>query len=236
MSRAYVVGYDPGGNDAHGLAVVDVRRSDSGWRAERLRVTTTHSVADAIVWLSDACADGTIVAAGVDTLTEWSSGTSGDRAADRWLRNAYPTVSKSVMSPNAIRSSMTVSGAAFLTVLAPRFRSDGSMITEAHPKVCYYALTGARPAWATEKARMAKWLVDELSVDLPGELTDAKDNLFDAGLAALAALRGFNREWTLDLHALDPGDGESCVRFCGPTHFWWPSVGGRAVTRSFDKL
>ena len=86
-------------------------------------------------WLSNACADGTIVGAGVDTLTEWSSGNSGFRSADRWLRKTYPEVRNSVMSPNSILSSMTVSGAAFLTLLAPRFRTDGSMVTEAHPKV-----------------------------------------------------------------------------------------------------
>ena len=185
-------------------------------------------VANAITWLSNACADGTIVGAGVDTLTEWSSGASGFRSADRWLRKAYPEVRNSVMSPNSILSSMTVSGAAFLTLLAPRFRTDGSMVTEAHPKVCYHALTGARHAWATDSARMTKWLTDELSIELPGALTDGGDDIFDAGLAVLAALRGANRGWTLDLHALDSADGEARVRFCGPTHFWWPSEGAAA--------
>jgi hypothetical protein len=239
VSRAFVIGYDPGGNDAHGLAVVDVQRSDSGWLTERLRVTTARSVADAIAWLSDACADGTIVAVGVDTLTEWSSSASGFRPADLWLRKTYPAVRNSVMSPNSILSSMTVSGAAFLTLLAPRFRADAAMVTEAHPKVCYYALTGARHTWSADKARMAKWLVDELAVETSGDLTDADDNLFDAGLAALAALRGANREWTLDLHALDAPGGDTRVRFCGPTRFWWPSGIGPtadAETRSDDKL
>ena len=75
---------------------------------------------------------------------------------------------------------------------------------------------------------MTKWLTDELPVELPGALTDGGDDIFDAGLAVLAALRGANREWTLDLHALDSTEGEARVRFCGPTHFWSPSEGAAA--------
>jgi hypothetical protein len=92
-----------------------------------------------------------------------------------------------------------------------------------------------RIAEILDKARMAKCLTDELSVEPSEALTNGSDDTFDAGLAALAALRGLNREWTLDLHAPVSGDRDFRVRFCGPTHFWWPSgvgPGGKGGTHS----
>lgn len=116
---------------------------------------------------------------------------------------------------------MAVNGAAFLTLLAPHFKSDGTLITEAHPKACYFALTGKKHVWAANKAKMVKWLLEELGVDAPDTFGSA-DHCFDAGVALLAALRGLNHEWTLDLHTLpDSHDGDR-VQFFGQTHFWWP--------------
>ena len=31
MSKAFVIGYDPGGNRAHGVAVLDVREENGRW-------------------------------------------------------------------------------------------------------------------------------------------------------------------------------------------------------------
>lgn len=222
MIQGHVIGYDPGGNWAHGILVVDVRRSGTGWVAERFHGRTGQTVGDAIAWLSRACGDGNVVAVGIDTLSEWSSGDCGWRPADQWLRVKYPEVRNSVMAPNSIASAMTVNGAAFLTLLAPRFLTDGSMVTEAHPKVCYYALTRRRHAWEASRAQMARWLTDEFSVEPNAELTDSSSHVFDAGLAALAALRGVNGDWKRDLHALNGETDETRIRFCGPTHFWWP--------------
>jgi hypothetical protein len=162
----------------------------------------------------------------VDTLTEWNSGRGGWRPADWWLRRAYPAVCQSVKAPAGLRGSMVMSGAAFLMLFEERFRSDGTMVTEAHPKVCYFALAGEKASWGGEpgdnRGGMTSWLLDELTAGSRDGICVADDHRFDAATAALAALRGLNGEWTLDLHALDGEDYSGRVRFCAPTHYWWP--------------
>jgi Protein of unknown function (DUF429) len=222
VTTAFVIGYDPGGNDAHGVAVLQVREKNARWNPISLEVKSMHSLRDAVTWLSEACRHGRVVSVGIDTLTEWNSGAGGWRPADLWLRKAYPTVAKSVVSPNAIYGSMAVNGAAFLALLAPRFLSDGTMVTEAHPKVCLFALTGKKQVWARDQSAMVAWLIKELGVDAPTSTFGRKDDCFDAGIALLAALRGLNGDWNLDLHA-EPNDAtDGRVRFFGQTHYWWP--------------
>jgi hypothetical protein len=121
---------------------------------------------------------------------------------------------------------MAVNGAAFLTLLAHRFQFDETMITEAHPKVCFFALTGKKPAWRNIKSEMTAWLVKELGLDAtPSICSNKKDHCFDAGVALLAALRGVNRDWTMDLHALHREGRDRSVQFIGKTHYWWPEPG-----------
>jgi hypothetical protein len=117
---------------------------------------------------------------------------------------------------------MAVNGAAFLTLLASRFKSDSTMITEAHPKVCFFAMTGKRHAWADDKSEMAAWLIRELGVDAPVGAFGSEDHCFDAGVALLAALRGLNQDWSLDLHDLPNDEYGGRVQFLGQTHYWWP--------------
>ena len=85
-------------------------------------------------------------------------------------------------------------------------------VTEAHPKVCYYAETGRKHNWADEHAR----------AQMLGQGT-AADHAFDAAIGSLAALRGLNGEWPHDLHAEPPIDGRpENVHPFGLTNFWWP--------------
>lgn len=128
-----------------------------------------------------------------------------------------------MVPPNALYGSMVVNGVAFLTALSPRFQIDETVVTEAHPKVLYFATTGERCAWDTDSAEMAAWLVDQLGIEEGPDLLGPADHRFDAGVCVLAALKGLNREWTLDLHALPGADQAAQVRFCGETHYWWPS-------------
>lgn len=221
MTSAYVVGYDPGGNRKHGLALLRVEEEAGRWKPAALESTLAPCLADAVAWVEGRCGARRIVAAGVDTLTEWSSGLSGWRAADLWLRREYPEVTGSIIAPAALRGGMVVSGAGFLLLLADRFNADRTAVTEAHPKVAYFALTRRRDAWEHEREGMAAWLAAELTVALPGGFGDGEDHVFDAAVGALAALRGLNGDWTRDLHALPHGDAVP-VRFCGATHYWWP--------------
>lgn len=214
MSAAFIVGYDPGGEGANGVAVVEVGLEGGRWNPiAPLRVKAARSLRDAVTWLNGTCRDGRIVAAGIDTLTEWNSGTGGWRPADSWLRRTYPTVAKSIVSPNYLSGSMAVNGAAFLTLLAPRLRADGTMVTEAHPKVCFFAMTGKKHAWADEKVDMEAWLLQELGVDASAVDFGREDHCFDAGLALLAAIRGLNGDWSVDLHAATSDQKDGRVQF-----------------------
>lgn len=116
---------------------------------------------------------------------------------------------------------MVINGAGFLLKLADRVRLEGAVVTEAHPKATYFALTGRQPAFDGAAEEMVRWLGRELGLALPAAMSGGADHQFDATMAALASLRGLNRDWTRDLHALDSG---SCtaIRFFGRTHYWWP--------------
>lgn len=231
MKRAFVIGYDPGGNNSHGVAALEVHKDKARWSpVSELRLKAAGSVREAAEWPEGICRGAFIVAAGLDTLTEWGIGPGGWRPADRWLIDKYRETAKSVVSPNALFGSMAVNGAAFLTLFAPRFESDGTMITEAHPKVCYFALTGKKHVWADYKSEMTNWLLMELGIDAADDF-GRKDDCFDAAVALLAALRGLNRDWTLDLHALPNGEDAGRVQFFGQTHFWWPEARAESPRR-----
>ena len=119
---------------------------------------------------------------------------------------------------------MILSGQVFLSLLRGSLGSLPS-VTEAHPKVLYYALTGRKAEWRVRRTPMALWLVDELGLGEPDFLLGPHDHTFDATLAALAALRGLNREWTLDLHDSPDSPDNPRVRPFGRTHYWWPDDG-----------
>jgi hypothetical protein len=221
----FIVGYDPGGNGAHGVAILKVREENARWHPLDLQVRTADSLRDAVAWVDEKCRDGRIVAVGVDSMTEWSSGASGWRSADIWLKDTYPDVTHSVVSPNSAFGSMSVNGAGFLILLAPRLRADSAMITEAHPKVCYFALAKKKHKWASERLEMEAWLLKELEVAEPAGAFGNLDHGFDAGIAVLAALRGINGDWIFDLHDLPGSNRQSRVEFGGPSHYWWPESG-----------
>ena len=218
-----MVGYDPGGSSCYGLATLRVLEVSGRWRAHSLAITTAATVGDAVSLVRSNCAEARILALGLDTLTEWSAGLSGWRPADRWLRQMYPSVASSVISPNYISGSMAVNGAAFLVLLSERLRADGTMVTEAHPKVCFFAQTGERHNWKDHKDAMIMWLMGELGLGSQTIAFGGEDHCFDAAIAALAALRGVNGEWSLDLHALPLANPEHRISPIGPTHYWWPS-------------
>lgn len=221
MTQGFVVGYDPGGKDAHGVAALEVREGNLRWIPSVLHVNEAKTLGGAVSWIERTCRGGRIVAVGIDTLTEWNSGVSGWRSADLWLRRKYPLVVKSVVAPNSIYGSMAINGAAFLTILGPRFRSDGTMVTEVHPKVCFFALTGKKHAWIDDDPQMWDWLLAELGIESP-DFVRGKGHHFDAGMAVMAALRGLNGDWKLDLHSASEAASNGPVRFFGETHYWWP--------------
>lgn len=75
----FMIGYDPGGNLAHGVAVLGVREENNCWEGVSLEASAKRTLGDAVAWLEERCRDGQIVACGVDTLTEWNGGKAGWR-------------------------------------------------------------------------------------------------------------------------------------------------------------
>lgn len=224
MNYAFLLGYDPGGEHAHGLALCEVAERMGCWCPQSLITTTASSLREVMTWVEVQAGGSRLLAVGLDTLTEWNTGPGGWRPADLWLQRTYPAVRKSVTSPNSLFGSMAVNGAAFLTILGSRIEKDRAQITEAHPKVLYHALTGRKHDWKNDRDPMATWVLQELGLDIPPSTFGPDDHTFDAALALLPALRGLNGEWTLDLHTLeDPKTGDA-VRFMGRTNYWWPSA------------
>lgn len=203
------VGYDPGGNGAHGLAALEV----AAGRPVAVRVETLPDV-EAVLRRIEAV-DG-LVGIGVDTLTCWSTGPSGWRPADRWLRARYPEVQRSVASPNTLYGSMSLSGMAVLVAL--RQSCPDLLVTETHPKVLRWAVWGRRYRYTDE----APGMDDDLSASIGVLVRTANDHEWDAAVSAHAAVCAHAGTWPYDLHQTPTAEGERLVSLCGPTRYAWP--------------
>ena len=201
-----VVGYDPGGNCKHGLARATVRDGD----IVCVTTKTLRTVADVLASIRDI---KTPLGIGIDTLTCWSTGHSGLRPADCWLRQRYPDVKKRVLAPGSLRGAMSVNGMALLVALREEF--PDIFVTETHPKVLYYALFNRR--WDPNTSVMDKCLSRLLNVDIAPQ----NEHEWDAAISILPVVRRLHESWELDLHALPTGS-ERLVQPCGRTKYVWP--------------
>jgi len=212
MADELIVGYDPGGDGTHGVALLSLVDG----RAEAARTRTFQTTYEVIQYMEGL---GTVAAIGVDTLTCWSTGAGGWRPADRWLRDRYKNVRNSVMTPNGLAGSMGLNGMSVL--LATRSRLPDVMIVETHPKVLYWALANRKHNYQATRDQMESMLCEVCAVTLE----TANEHEWDAALSALAAARGFLGEWTTDLHALPTRSGERLISPCGRTNYYWPESG-----------
>lgn len=204
-----IVGYDPGGNKAHGVAMLVTKAGN----VVKVSTSTLETIEQVITLVEGA---PSVLGLGIDTLTCWSTGPSGWRPADRWLRSRYQEVADSVMAPNGLRGSMAVSGMALLMAVRPK-KPDLS-VTEAHPKVLCQFLAKARHDFIARRNFMNDLLAQVLGVSV----IPSNEHEWDAAISAFAALEGLSGRWTHDLHRLDTLDGERLLKPCGPTHYWWP--------------
>src|SRR5215470_9375400 len=141
LLSGWILGYDPGGNGAHGLAALRIEES----RSIRLASGVCETVQAALDWVAGYPEP---LAAGIDTLLAWSSGTSGDRAADRALRRRYREIAASVICPNRLYGSMCLNGAFMAHYLADLQQAVRPRLLETHPKVLYFALTDRPWSWS----------------------------------------------------------------------------------------
>lgn len=205
-----LIGYDPGGNDHHGLAIL---RVETG-QPRAIAIETCATVEDVLRRIEPI---RDLLGAGVDTLTCWSTGPSGWRPADRWMRQQYRhEVARSVTAPNSLYGSMSLSGMSMLCTL--RQLEPALAITETHPKVVYSVLWGHR----YDYARSARSMDHALSAVLGLAIRTATDHEWDATVAAYSMLCALRGEWAYDLHQIEPRPDERILSPCGPTRYAWP--------------
>ena len=208
-----VVGYDPGGNGDHGLSQATVRDG-----SVVSVCTDTLGTLEAVV--ASVLKIETLLGLGIDTLTCWGTGSAGWRPADRWLRRQYPDVRNSIVAPNSLFGAMSVSGMALL--IAVRRAFPDVYITEAHPKVLWYALRKQPYAYIDAHASlMNECLSSWLAVDV----TPRNEHEWDSAISILAVVRGLHGRWQHDLHALPTRYDERLVQPCGRTAYVWPGQG-----------
>lgn len=205
-----IVGYDPGGNEAHGFALLTIKDGEP----ESVSVTTLSNTEAVIKEIRSKA----ILGLGVDTLSCWCTGNSGWRPADKWLRKRYPEIINSIMSPNTLSGSMGINGMSVLIETAKM--PNGITLSETHPKVLYYALTRKKYDYDNNHAEM----VDFLSKRLGLNVKTSNEHEWDAAISAYAHMMGITGKWTCDLHKLQPEDNCRIVQPCGKTSYYWPEI------------
>jgi hypothetical protein len=203
-------GADPGGENAFGVALL---HPDGSFES-----VVVSCADDAMKWLCRKAV--TILAAGIDAPLWWSSGNSGDRAADQYLREQHNISGSTVQAANSLRGAVLIQGA--LLAMGLRKQSPNLPITEAHPKALLKALwpdlSKSGPPWE----KIAKRFQLEGSEPDDDERKDKRDAL----LAVVAAREGSTGQWTRDLALCERLTGEQRPADVpwGPVHYWWPET------------
>lgn len=205
-----IAGYDPGGNNCHGFAALQIKNG-----APTSITTQTLPSADSVISLLDT--QQALVGVGVDTLTCWSTGPSGWRPADQWLRQRYPEVQNSVVAANSLFGSMGINGMAVLIYL--RARQPQIWITETHPKVMYWHLAQRKYDFERSSREMTSLFESRWQICA----TPNSEHEWDAAISALAAYEGLVGNWQHDLHNLSCTSNERIIRPCGATSYVWPT-------------
>ena len=204
-----LVGYDPGGNGAHGLAIATYQDGE----VIELELSTCRTAEKAIAAI---CVHENVLGIGIDTLTCWSTGPSGWRPADRWLKNNYPSITNSIASANSLFGSMGLNGMAVLLKLRQTF--PGIHVSETHPKVLYFELAQSKYDYGTNSAEMDALLGELLGM----RINTGNDHEWDAAVSVYALSCGLKGRWAHDLHRLATQQDESIVEPAGTTSYWWP--------------
>ncbi len=203
-------GADPGGANAFGVALL---RADGTFESE-----VVSCADDAIKWLCRKAV--TVLAAGIDAPLWWSSGNSGDRAADQYLRQQFKISGGTVQAANSLRGAVLIQGA--LLAMALRREWPELRITEAHPKALLKAL------WPNQSKSDRRWekIAKRFRLEGPEPDDDERNDKRDALLAAVAAREGSTGAWPQDLALCERLKGEQDPADVPwrPVHYWWPEV------------
>lgn len=196
-------GADPGGQVSFGVAVL---RGDGSFDTALVRYAD-----EALDWVKQEPQ-----AAGIDAPLWWSSGRSGDRKADCFLRTQYQIHAGTVQTPNSLRGAVLVQG----TMLALRLRQrfPRVTITETHPKALLIALGLSRQDILRR-------------FNLHGNLP-ASEHEQDALVSAVVAREGSTNTWCDLAQDRFPSEQDPAKIEAGPIRYWWPSAFAMAVAPS----
>lgn len=202
MSDKVWIGVDPGGKGNFGVAVLR-----SGKPAETWCVDCADEAVETIAQRLESAPAGV----GIDAPMWWSSGLSGDRLADQWIRSQYGLSGGNVQTANSLRGAALVQGAMFAYRMRTAYPEVN--ITESHPKTVWVAMD------------VSNWSQFCQQFGVAANIQGDQEHERDAILAAVCAREGFEGRWTNDLsmrrHAseLDPSS-----YWLAPIHYFWPDA------------
>lgn len=203
QDRRIWVGADPGGKKNFGVAVL--------W-PDGFACTCCVSCADEAVeavneWLDGASPAGV----GVDAPLWWSSGISGGRCVDQWIRSRYGLSGGQVQASNSLRGAALVQGPMFVQRIRELLPVVPVVpVTETHPNALLVALdTDERAFYRRFSVRLKAGVVSE--------------HERDAMISAVAAREGFGGRWCHDLSDFRyPSEQDPSRFWLAPIHYFWP--------------
>lgn len=192
------VGADPGGEGNFGIAILADSHEPQ---------TLSVDCADEALAFVRAHLDRMPAGVGVDAPLWWSSGRSGDRSADQWLRQRYGLPGGEVQAANSLRGAALTQGAMFVQRMREIY--PAVPVTESHPKALLKALTQGN--WKAFAGRFG------LNTAI------SNDHERDALIAAVSAREGFQGRWPHDLSIKRlPAEQDPSSYWLAPIHYFWP--------------
>ena len=193
------IGADPGGKGNFGLAILNSDGSPHTWC-----VNCVDEAIDRIRGRLSGCPKGV----GVDAPLWWSSGPSGSRLADEWLRKTFGLSGGEVQAANSLRGAALVQGAMFIQRLRELYPEVP--VTETHPKAVVKVLKlTAESFWQRHSVTS----------------TAQNEHERDAVVSAIAAREGFSGRWTNDLATKrHPSEQNPKTYWLAPIHYFWPEA------------
>ena len=197
------IGADPGGKGKFGIAAL---------LEDGQVMTACADCADGAVNFLIKNIDQKPAGIGVDAPLWWSSGKSGDRQADKWLRRRYGLSGGQVQTNNSLRGAALVQAAMFVKRVREYYPTVP--VTEVHPKALLKAI--AAGDWRIFANRFG------LNSDVFPE-SKCAEHKRDALISAVAAREGFQKRWLHDLSLnRDKCEQNPHSYWLAPVHYFWP--------------
>ena len=205
--NAFWIGADPGGKGKFGLAILSSKN--------KAETTIVNCVDEAINFIREALLDQAPAGIGVDAPLWWSSGPSGGRKVDQWLRTKYQLRGEHVQQVNSLRGAALTQALMFVQRMRELYPEV--QVTECHPKALlrsgiFGAGNNLSEAWERFK--------DIFSLCVPKTLDEDKR---DALICAVCAREGFQRRWKTDLSLKrNQNEQDPSSYWLAPVHYYWP--------------